>query len=93
MSDIGKQSERNEHSKLQAFLVDDLDVHVRMHESRTSAMATFVDDRGREQRVSLVAQRGGGAIMTQVPKRYEKTMRVLGMRLWPMAHRLENGGQ
>jgi hypothetical protein len=72
------------------LLVDRLEVRVGMHESGTSAVGVFVDDRGREQRVSLVARQGGGALTTCVPKRYEEAMRALGQMLWPdsqWAHR------
>ena len=65
------------------MLVDDLEMRVGMHESGTSAVANFVDDRGREQRVALVARQGGGALTTCVPKRYEEAMKTLGQMLWP----------
>jgi hypothetical protein len=75
---------------IQLLLVDDLEMRVGVHESGTSAVANFVDDRGREQRVSLVARQGGGALTTCVPKRYEEAMKTLGQMLWPdsgWAHR------
>jgi hypothetical protein len=65
------------------LLVDRLEVKVGMHESGTSAVGVYVDDRGREQRVSLVARQGGGALTTCVPKRYEEAMKTLGQMLWP----------
>jgi hypothetical protein len=64
-------------------VVDGLEVRVRMHASRTSAVASFVDDQGCEQHLSLVACLAGGAISTSVPRGYETQMRTLGRRLWP----------
>jgi pimeloyl-ACP methyl ester carboxylesterase len=56
---------------------------VQMHDSGTSAVATFLDERVREQRVALVAHRGGGARTTTVASRYEDAVRRLGFLLWP----------
>jgi hypothetical protein len=66
-----------------SFVVDNLEVRVAMHESGTSAVANFIDDRGCEQRVSLVARQGGGALTTSVLKRYEEPLKRLGQMIWP----------
>jgi hypothetical protein len=65
------------------LLAGNIDAEVIMHPSQTSAVVTFVDDKGHLHRVSLAARRGGGAMATWVPKRYEDAVHELGDRLWP----------
>jgi hypothetical protein len=67
----------------EVIVVENLEVRVQMHASRTSAAARFVDGAARERRVSLIARPGGGALTTSVPERYEQAMHTLGYRLWP----------
>lgn len=55
---------------------------VRMHPSRTSAVARFAD-KTQEHSISLVAARGGGAATTAIPKGYVAAVRALGVTLWP----------
>jgi hypothetical protein len=69
----------------EAIVVDDVEVRVWMHESGTSAVAWFVDERACERRVAMIARPGGGALTTIVPKPYEPAMQALGYRLWPSA--------
>ncbi len=59
------------------------EVRIRMHESRTSAVISFTDERGSEQRVSLIARSGGGALTGCVGKRYVEALQILGYELWP----------
>jgi hypothetical protein len=69
----------------EAIVVEGLEVRVWMHESATSAVARFVDDRRCNQRVAMIARAGGGALTTMVPKQYAAAMQALGYRLWPSA--------
>ena len=79
--------------RVQRLSVGNIDAQVTMHPSMTSAVATFVDDKGHAHRVALAARRGGGAMATWVPKRYEGDIRELGNLLWPGVRLVARGSE
>src|SRR5258708_8119159 len=73
----------NEVAGTAVIVMNNVTFSVDIHPSRTSAVVRFTDDRSEEHRVSLIAQLGGGAATTFLPKGYVAAVAALGVHLWP----------
>jgi hypothetical protein len=73
------------------FMHGDLKIRYTRHSERTSASARFTPKDGRERKVELNAQSGGGAHVSSVPDDALDAVTALSFHIWPRVSKPPRG--